>query len=94
MASTTLRLPDALKAEADAYAATLGISLNALCAVALRDYLLERAPVPASEAPRAESAQRVASAVLAACGRGQCPVSLRERPEVEAVPREAGHLTK
>lgn len=81
MASTTLRLPDALKAEADAYAATLGISLNALCAVALRDYLLERAPVPASEAPRAESAQRVASAVLAQpaggvnapcpCGSGQ-----------------------
>lgn len=41
--TTTLRLPSALKAEADAYAASLGISLNALCAVALRDYLDARA---------------------------------------------------
>ncbi|KAA0068957.1 SEC-C metal-binding domain-containing protein [Rhodanobacter sp. T12-5] len=37
--STTLRLPDGLKADAEAYAVALGISLNALCAVALRDYL-------------------------------------------------------
>lgn len=37
--STTLRLPDGLKADAEAYAARLGISLNALCSVALRDYL-------------------------------------------------------
>jgi len=37
--ATTLRLPPELKAEADALAARLGISLNALAAVALRDYL-------------------------------------------------------
>ena len=37
--TSTLRLPPALKAQATAYAETLGISLNALCAVALRDYL-------------------------------------------------------
>lgn len=42
-AATTLRLPPALKAEAEAYASTLGVSLNALCAVALRDYLDARA---------------------------------------------------
>lgn len=39
MATTTVRLPEPLKAEADALAASLGISLNALMAVALRDYL-------------------------------------------------------
>jgi hypothetical protein len=38
MASTT-RLPPPLKAEAQAYADGLGISLNALVIVALRDYL-------------------------------------------------------
>jgi hypothetical protein len=41
--STTLRLPVALKTEADVYAASIGISLNALCSVALRDYLDARA---------------------------------------------------
>jgi len=35
----TIRFPDDLKAEAIGYAEGLGISLNALCAVALRDYL-------------------------------------------------------
>lgn len=38
MAFTT-RLPELLQQEAEAYAATLGISLNALVAIALRDYL-------------------------------------------------------
>jgi hypothetical protein len=40
--ATTTRLPDALKLEGDAYAQRLGISLNALIAVALRDYLDQR----------------------------------------------------
>jgi hypothetical protein len=44
MAGTTLRFPDQLKAEAQAYADTLGVSLNALCAIALRDYLDARKP--------------------------------------------------
>lgn len=39
VAGTTVRLPDSLKLEASAYADRLGISLNALIAVALRDYL-------------------------------------------------------
>lgn len=48
-----VRLPEAFKAEAAAYADTLGVSLNALCVVALRDYLdarkgLEAAPAPVS----------------------------------------------
>ncbi|MBD8900367.1 SEC-C metal-binding domain-containing protein [Rhodanobacter sp. DHG33] len=61
MGSTTLRIPDALKAEADAYAASLGLSLNALCAVALRDYLdarrrgAEPQPGPAPEPDRQPS---------------------------------------
>lgn len=42
--ATTARLPEALKLEADAYARGLGISLNALLAVALRDYLDARKP--------------------------------------------------
>lgn len=49
-ATTTLRLPESLRADADAYAASLGISLNALCAVALRDYLHARTGAPASPA--------------------------------------------
>lgn len=50
--ATTARLPDPLKAEADAYAARLGISLNALLAVALRDYLDARSHPPAQAAER------------------------------------------
>ena len=41
-AGTTIRLPDALKTQATAYADGLGISLNALIAVALQDYFLLR----------------------------------------------------
>lgn len=37
--SSTMRFPESLKAEATAYGATLGLSLNGLCAVALREYL-------------------------------------------------------
>ncbi len=43
MAFTT-RLPEVLQSEADAYASSLGISLNALVAIALRDYLNARSP--------------------------------------------------
>lgn len=39
IATTTVRLPTPLKVESEAFAASLGISLNALMAVALRDYL-------------------------------------------------------
>jgi len=46
--ATTLRLPGPLKAEATVYADALGVSLNALCAVALRDYLDARKPKPAA----------------------------------------------
>ena len=60
--TTTLRLPAALKAEADAYAASLGLSLNALCAVALRDYLdaRSRGGQPAKTAARPLPAPRSA----------------------------------
>lgn len=42
MMASTIRFPADLKAEATAYAEALGISLNALCAVALRDYMDSR----------------------------------------------------
>lgn len=46
ISTTTVRLPDELKAESEAYASSLGISLNALMAVALRDYLDSRSKSP------------------------------------------------
>ena len=52
--ATTLRIPEPLQAEAAAYAAALGISLNGLIAVSLRDYLDQRKPgqvKPATSAP-------------------------------------------
>lgn len=42
MIARTVRLSTALLGEADAYARALGISFNALAAVALRDYLHAR----------------------------------------------------
>lgn len=38
----TVRLPDELKAEVEAYAKRLGLSLNGLIAVSLRDYIDRR----------------------------------------------------
>ncbi|MCD6673066.1 MAG: toxin-antitoxin system HicB family antitoxin [Burkholderiaceae bacterium] len=50
--TVTLRIPESLKAEAAAYAASLGLSLNNLVAVALREYLDARpAPKAAAAAP-------------------------------------------
>lgn len=51
MNARTVRLPQKLTAEAEAYAKTLGISFNALAAVALRDYLDARIKPPPVEAP-------------------------------------------
>lgn len=42
--AVNLRLHPALKSDATAYAESLGVSLNALIAVALRDYLDARTP--------------------------------------------------
>jgi hypothetical protein len=48
----TARLPAGLKSESEAYAASLGVSLNALIAVALRDYLdARKRPLRPLEAP-------------------------------------------
>lgn len=41
--SRTLRVPEALYAEAEAYATATGVSFNALSLIALRDYLDHRA---------------------------------------------------
>jgi hypothetical protein len=56
MATTTVRLPEPLKLEAEALAASLGISLNALMAVALRDYL-DRPVMRPSGVPSASATQ-------------------------------------
>ena len=56
--ASTIRVPAPLKDEAQAYAMGLGISLNALVSVALRDYLDARArPAKAERAAGAESGQ-------------------------------------
>jgi hypothetical protein len=65
-ASTTLRLPDALKADADAYAAQVGVSLNALCLVALRDYLDARSASAPVQPARREAALPPAAPVVPA----------------------------
>ena len=44
--STSVRLPDALQDEGKAYAKALGLSLNGLIAVALREYLDGRRVAP------------------------------------------------
>ena len=49
----TARLPDALQREAQVFAEGLGISLNALLAVSLRDYLDGRRAAPPAVAPSA-----------------------------------------
>lgn len=73
--STTLRFPDQLKAEATAYADILGVSLNALCAIALRDYLDARKPKPAAlpvkvgPQAKAESLRAVVSLPAASGGK-------------------------
>jgi hypothetical protein len=66
--ATTTRLPESLKHEADAYARSLGISLNALLAIALRDYLDARRPAEQPPAPptRVPPADPAAAAALPA----------------------------
>jgi hypothetical protein len=60
----TLRLQPGLKTEADALASQLGISLNALVAVALRGYLDSQRPrrtpssAPSPSVPRAAAPRR------------------------------------
>lgn len=54
--ATTARLPEALKREAYAYAEGLGVSLNALLAVALRDYLDARRGLAAASAQAPQAA--------------------------------------
>lgn len=56
MSTSTLRLTDELQADASRYAERLGISLNALCAVALRDYLDARLPLASPHRGVAEPA--------------------------------------
>jgi hypothetical protein len=66
MAGPNVRLQEPLKTEAAGYAAGLGISLNALVAVAVRDYLdsrrqlsVEGQAAPAVAAPSLRSQEQV-----------------------------------
>jgi hypothetical protein len=61
----TLRLPEGLAQRGRRYAAELGISLNGLVAVALREYLDERKPEPRMTSPPQALAQAIARQVKA-----------------------------
>lgn len=53
MTAPSIRLADAIKSEATAYARSVGVSLNALVAIAVRDYLDARKsklPLPTAAA--------------------------------------------
>ena len=61
----TLRLPEGLAERGRRYAAEVGISLNRLLAVALREYLDVRQPEPRMAAPPQALAQAIARRVNA-----------------------------
>jgi len=61
----TLRLPEELAERGRRYAAELGISLNALLAVTLREYLDSRTPPPRAAPPVQALAQAIARQVKA-----------------------------
>ena len=58
----TLRLPDELAKRGRRYAAELGISLNGLVAVALREYLDARKPELRTPPPQAQAIVRQVNA--------------------------------
>jgi len=61
----TARLPDELARRGRRYAAELGVSLNALLAIALREYLDARAPTLRVVPPPSALAQAIAYRVQA-----------------------------
>jgi hypothetical protein len=61
----TVRLPVELAQRGRRYAAKLGVSLNALLAIALREYLDARAPTPRVAPPPSALAQAIAHRVQA-----------------------------
>jgi len=61
----TLRLPDELARSGRRYAAELGVSLNALLAIALREYLDARAPTSRVAPPSSALARVIAHRVQA-----------------------------
>jgi hypothetical protein len=61
----TLRLPDELARRGRRYATELGVSLNALLAIALREYLDARAPTTRIAPPSSALGQAIAHRVQA-----------------------------
>lgn len=83
--ATTLRLPEQLQLEANRYASSLGLSLNGLIAVALREYLDERAP--GVERPQPEPGKSPAKPPLLTGGQlPPAPASRPVVPKVQTVP--------
>lgn len=92
MPATTLRLPAELKAETDAYAARLGISVNALAAVALREYLDDRAMRRSgglSEIPRAVAEKPPAETPVYTSNQvpSPAPVAVKLAPKTYVAPK-------
>ena len=93
MSTSTLRLTDELQADASRYAERLGISLNALCAVALRDYLDARVPLaPLHQGAAVPTVTRLSGTKAASAldalslppGRSQLATSVTPRVKVGA----------
>lgn len=89
MSALNLRLTPALKSEAAAYAKTLGISLNALVAVAVRDYLDARKAVSGSMPAAASPALAGEVARASTAGRSPEAADSGKKPAAEAVWRAA-----
>ncbi len=94
MATTTVRLPEPLKAESEALAASLGISLNALMAVALRDYL-DRPVTRPSVAPSRPPSPRPGPPPAPAAGLpSAAPGKVYRRPASVADPCPCGSVDR
>jgi preprotein translocase subunit SecA len=85
MSAPNIRLADQLKGEATSYARAIGVSLNALVAVAVRDYLDARKATPPGSPASVQTALAAATASApVAHGPG-----IGEKPTVDATWRLA-----
>lgn len=83
---TTVRLPPALRLEAETYAESVGCSLSGLIGVALRDYLDARRSAQASPVAAREPAPEVRPAPAAAAQPGP-----RDEPPAPKVRQQGFH---
>lgn len=90
---TTLRLSDALQASAASYADRLGISLNALVAVALADYLESRGQLQAAR-PRLQATTPAASPMTPPSSQLRQPAPVYKAERNEPCPCGSGRKFK